>query len=132
MRKNKLITSTLLLITLIACNKQTKSDQVALEISNHTNQTIERVYLTAINGQAKTKDSKMAPSEVIVTNIDFSNVAKSDGSYSLFFKYEDASDTVRKDFGYYTNGLALDNKFIIAIYNDTVIIKSEPRELGKY
>jgi len=132
MKTVKIFATALLLFTLISCETEDKVNSVDLEIINNSDKKLDIVYLSTIHDEAKTKDYSVGPNSKISAKFDFKKVAKADGSYSLFFKYEDFNDTLRQDFGYYTNGYPLDSEFTINIYTDSVKIESVPRHFSLY
>lgn len=122
----------IIFICLNSCDKTDKGNNAAIQITNNTDKKIDLTYLSTVSNEATTEDFKISSSGVLNTKLNFSNVSKSDGAYSIYFRYENSIDTIRKDFGYYTNGYPLDSKFEISIFSDSIIIKGTPLKLGLY
>ena len=100
------------LIVLVACEQS----RATFEIVNHTQQTLDAVYITP-NRNETAKHISLPPSESSVYEIDMSE-AEGDGSYTLYYTLNDK--TLFHQFGYYTNGSALEEGTQLNIYQDSV------------
>jgi hypothetical protein len=127
----KVVLTGMLFFVFVSCVREEREDVVDVEITNYTDEWIS-VRLSTHNQEAGTREGTIAPFEVLNAKLDFSNVAKTDGSYSLQFKYADSDETIKKDFGYYTNGFPLDSMFYISIYTDSVAIRSKARDFSSF
>jgi len=108
----------------VACGKIQSPAVVDFEIANNTDRSIDLVYLSTVHQEAKTREANISPRGMCTIEMKFIEVGKSDGCYSLFYRYADSPDIIRHDFGYYTNGFPLDKIFHITIYTDSVSVKS--------
>jgi hypothetical protein len=118
----------LLLSIATSCETVKKVNSVNFKITNNTYINIELIYLSTVYDEAKTSDNTLDSKSMIEIKFGFIDVAESDGSYSLLYKFENSSDTIRRDFGYYTNGYPLESEFNIKIYNDSIGLNSTSRD----
>lgn len=121
-----------LILNLSSCDINESESCVNIKIINNTENKIELAFLTTIYNEGKTTDEEIEKKANQDFEFDFSGVSKTDGSYSLFLKYENSIDTLREDFGYYTNGYPLESKFLINIYTDSIIIESTSNDIDLY
>lgn len=122
MRKFQLIIYSFLLISALSCTKDDK-EGLSIQIINSSSSTLDLVYVSTIYNDSKTKDYKIETNNEL--NLDYSLVANGDGSYRIFYKFLHSKDTLKKDFGYYSNGAILDKGFVIKIYNDSIRIDTK-------
>lgn len=100
------------LIVLIACEQP----RATFEIVNHTHQTLDAVYITPNRNEAS-KHISLPPNESSIYEIDMSET-EGDGSYTLYYTLE--GKVLLHQFGYYTNGNALENETQLNIHPDSV------------
>jgi hypothetical protein len=122
MRKIQISIFSFLLISTLSCTKD-KSDSLRIQIINSSNSTLDLVYVSTVYNDSKTIDYKIDSQNEI--NIDYTLNANGDGAYRVFYKFLNTKDTLRKDFGYYSNGAILDKGFVIKIYNDSIRIDTK-------
>ena len=122
----------ILIVSIISCDFDMFTDIINIEVTNSSDENIEMVYLSTAFNEAKTADSRIDKSKTADIEFSFRNVTKSDGAYRIHYRFVNSPDTIRKDVGYYTNGIPLDDIFFITIYRDSLNISINQREFGLY
>jgi len=98
------------------------NNEVEIKVFNKTDKNIDSLYITNWINDKKIK--KISKNDSVRINLGFkNNTIKSDGNYSL--SYYINKEKYISDFGYYSNGIPTNSKYIIKIYNDTLTIKEQ-------
>ena len=107
----------ILILTLNSCNLIGKGNGIEFSIENKSDFPIENVRFTTSENLTELKFDKIEPNENVSDFLTMKD-NKSDGSYMLEFTRNGKKLT--QDYGYYTNGGALDKWVEFEIENDTV------------
>lgn len=103
-------------LILTACGNST----VEVSIVNTTQEDLLGVEVSNDRNETTTGRFDVKPGEEIHKQLSFSTVSPSDGHYVLKIK-----EQMPRDFGYYSNGVPLENSIEIEVRTDTVLIKME-------
>lgn len=95
--------------------------KVEFEIINNTEFTIDSLKIFP-NSDKSLNYMSLKPYQKRSYVIDMFNVPARDGSYLL--SYKSNNKLIKKGFGYYSNGMPLENKIVIRIKNDSIDFKS--------
>ncbi len=115
----KLVIS-ILILTLNSCHLIGKGNGIEISIENKSNFPIEKVRFSTSENLSELKFDKIEPNENISNFLTMKD-NKSDGSYILEFTLNGKKET--QNYGYYTNGGALEKWVEFKIKNDTVTCK---------
>lgn len=107
----------LILIVFTSCNYILRTTSV--EIINNTNHKIESLIIMP---NANSKKVIIEKGKSINYSLDLSSIPKRDGSYLL--SYKSNNKLIERKFGYYSNGMPMENKIVIRIKNDSIDFKS--------
>ncbi|MGV6831412.1 MAG: hypothetical protein ACWA5P_07620 [bacterium] len=115
----KLILLSVLSITLTSCLFIGKSDVIKCTIKNNSDGAIENVIISTSENLAQISFENIASNQSVTERLSMKG-NKTDGSYTLAFTQSDGTK-VSKKYGYYTNGIAVDDWVVFEIQKDTII-----------
>jgi hypothetical protein len=122
----------LLLLTFVmpfvGCRDVSPANNVAVQIVNRSGKAIDYLSFSTNRGQGSVQKPGLKQQQTLAFNFEFANVDKTDGSYRLRYKVAASADTLTETFGYYTNGYPLDSQLDIAVYDDSMSVRTTPKK----
>lgn len=119
--KSLIIISSLLLLQ--SCKDKVKAK---FEVTNSSEKSIDSISVKASNDNSNIEYFTLHPGESKIYWLDMSDL-KVDGNYQLSYK-KDSDNFKEKSFGYFSNGLSLEETIKIEIRKDTLTIESIYKE----
>ncbi|MEZ4957543.1 MAG: hypothetical protein R2825_28550 [Saprospiraceae bacterium] len=110
-----LIISTLLFL---GCREK----EIIIELINDSDFILENISVEIMDKTKRTNPINLSPKETKIITLDFSNVPQMDGHYMINFKQN--GKVVSDEFGYFTNGQPMEDKWQLTIGEDTIVFSS--------
>lgn len=111
-------------ISLIGCSKE-NADSIVFTVSNNDTLSLYNFQIKTLFGNSQTKKITIPAHKTMVVRLYMDNVS-GDGCYQMNYSKDSvAINTTCKSFGYYTNGVAIEDEIQLTFSTDTVFINSK-------
>lgn len=99
-----------------------REKEIIIELINDSDFILENISVEIIDKTKRTNPINLSPKETKIIMLDFSNVPQMDGHYMIKFRQNEK--VVSKEFGYFTNGQPMEDKWQLTIGEDTIVFSS--------
>ncbi|WP_420551483.1 hypothetical protein [Tenacibaculum aiptasiae] len=114
----------LLILVVVFASCHFCGSKVEFEIVNNTEFVIDSLNIVP-NSEKPLKNITLKPYQKSMYVVDMSDIPPIDGSYNLSYKMN--NEFVNKNYGYYSNGIPLEEYVVVTIEKDTVTFN--PKEI---